>query len=500
MNDRTDSQLLRAYAEDHSEAAFAELVRRHVDFVHSAARRMVCDAHLAEDVTQAVFVALAKNSVPLMDRPVLSGWLHRTAQNIAAQTVRTDVRRRAREQEAATMNQRTAQASDASWEHIAPYLDVALGELREADRDALLLRYFERKSAQEMAQLLGISDEAAQRRVSRAVERLRELLAKRGVTTGGSGLVVLISAHAVLTAPAGLSAAILTTALAATPVTTTALTALTKAVTMTSLQKALIATALAASLGLGFHEARQAARLRAELQALTEVQAAQNTDAERQRDESTARLSALSNENERLKDNSAELMRLRAEVTRLRGAEQDLARLRASAARAANAPAGVGAEMSETELTRDSWADLGFATPQAALRTRGWSVVNTNLQRFAESVVITDATRKAFADRLARMAGTAADPVAAAAFLREAMTNRFLIEEGLLMRLRGENIGKGYTGYRIVSQQAPSPDETILEIETLMTSAAPRREVLKLQRFDHDWKVVVDSDSNLKRP
>ena len=101
MNDQTDSQLLHAYAEQRSEPAFSELVRRHVDFIYSAALRMVCDSHLAEDVTQGVFVALAKNAAQLKDRPVLSGWLHRTAQNIAAQTVRTDVRRRAREQEAA---------------------------------------------------------------------------------------------------------------------------------------------------------------------------------------------------------------------------------------------------------------------------------------------------------------------------------------------------------------------------------------------------------------
>ena len=176
MNDRTDSQLLRAYAEHRSEPAFAELVRRHVDFVYSAARRMVCDSHLAEDVTQAVFVALAKNPGPLTERPVLTGWLHRTAQNIAAQTVRTEVRRHAREQEAAAMNELLAHDSDATWEHIAPHLDAALGELSEADRDALLLRYFERKSAQEMAQTLGVSQEAAQKRVSRAAERLREVL------------------------------------------------------------------------------------------------------------------------------------------------------------------------------------------------------------------------------------------------------------------------------------------------------------------------------------
>ena len=84
MNDKTDSQLLRTYAEHRSEPAFAELVRRHVDLVYSAAVRLVCDSHLAQDVTQGVFVALANNAAELKDRPVLSGWLHRTAQNIAA--------------------------------------------------------------------------------------------------------------------------------------------------------------------------------------------------------------------------------------------------------------------------------------------------------------------------------------------------------------------------------------------------------------------------------
>src|SRR5205809_585196 len=105
MKDLTDAQLLRAYAESRSEAAFGELVRRHVDFVYSAARRMVCDPHLAEDVTQGVFMALAKSAWQLANRPVISGWLHRTAQNIAAQTVRTIERRRAREKEAVAMNE-----------------------------------------------------------------------------------------------------------------------------------------------------------------------------------------------------------------------------------------------------------------------------------------------------------------------------------------------------------------------------------------------------------
>src|SRR6185503_3265523 len=119
MNDRSDSQLLRAYAEARSEAAFAELVRRHIDFVYSAAFRMVRDAHLAEDVTQGVFAALAKGAGALAIRPVLSGWLHRTAQNIAAETVRTIERRRAREQESAAMNELLSADTDASWEQIS---------------------------------------------------------------------------------------------------------------------------------------------------------------------------------------------------------------------------------------------------------------------------------------------------------------------------------------------------------------------------------------------
>src|SRR5207249_1716595 len=223
MNSLTDQQLLRDYTGRRSEAAFAELVRRHIDFVYSAALRMVRDTHLAEDVAQSVFVALAQNARQLTHHPVLSGWLHRTTQNLAANAVRTNVRRQAREQEAAAMNELLAAGSDVSWEHIAPHLDAALGELSEPDRDAVLLRYFEKKSAHEMAERLGISDEAAQKRLSRAVERLREFFAKRGVTVGVSGLVVLISANAVEAAPAGLAVTISTVAtLAGATVTATA--------------------------------------------------------------------------------------------------------------------------------------------------------------------------------------------------------------------------------------------------------------------------------------
>ena len=202
----TDRQLICVYVESHAESAFAELVRRHVDLVYSAALRMVCDSHLAEDVSQGVFLALAQNASELADRAVLSGWLYRTTQNIAAQTVRTEVRRRAREQEAAAMTEPSE--SDIVWENISPHLDAAMGELNESERDALLLRFFERKSAKEMAQTLGNSEQAAQKRVNRAVEHLRKFFARRGIAVGASGLAAGISAGAVQAAPTGLATSI----------------------------------------------------------------------------------------------------------------------------------------------------------------------------------------------------------------------------------------------------------------------------------------------------
>src|SRR6185437_14515990 len=156
VNDATDQQLLREYAEHGSEGAFAELVRRHVDLVHSATRRMAGDAQ-AEDVTQAVFLALAQNAGRLSRHPVLSGWLHTTARHLAAKTVRTAARRQLREQEAAVMNLISSNENEPTWDDVAPHLDVALGELNDAERDAILLRYFEKKSAPEIAALIGTS-------------------------------------------------------------------------------------------------------------------------------------------------------------------------------------------------------------------------------------------------------------------------------------------------------------------------------------------------------
>jgi len=324
MNGLTDQQLLSEYARHRSEPAFAELVRRHVDCVYSAAVRMVRDAHLARDVTQGVFVALAQNARSLTERTVLSGWLHRTAQNLAANTVRSDVRRRAREQEAAAMNELLAADPDVSWENIAPHLDTALGELGESDRDALMLRYFEKKSAQEMAGVLGISDKAAQKRVSRAVEKLRGIFARRKIAVGSGTLAVLISANAVQSAPAGLAATISAAAvLAGTAVCTSTVITATKAIAMTTLQKTVITAALAAAVGTGIFEAHQVAQLREQNQMLQQQQtslAGQIRQLQRERDDATNQLAGLLAENAQLQSssNEIELLKLRGEVGVLR--------------------------------------------------------------------------------------------------------------------------------------------------------------------------------------
>ena len=347
MKSLSDQQLLRSYAQHRSEPAFTELVRRHVDLVYSAAFRMVRDAHLAQDVTQSAFVALAQSAVQLSDRLVLSGWLHRTAQNIASKSVRSDVRRRARELEVVAMNQLLSTEHDATWEHIEPYLDEALGELSDPDRDALFLRYFECKSAREIAQTLGTTEDAAQRRVSRAVERLREFFAKRGATASASGLLVVISTNAVQAAPVGLAATISTAAaLAGTVITPTATAVVTKAIAMTTLQKALIAAALLVVGGTGIYEARQAKHMREQVQTLQQQQAPLIEQIAQLRSDSESLSNQLvqasrspSVSSERLR----ELLRLRGEVAllrqRQRELEQRLAATRSQAPQLAGQPA-----------------------------------------------------------------------------------------------------------------------------------------------------------------
>ena len=204
-----DLELLRDYARNKSEEAFAVLVKRHVNLTYSAALRQVRSPQLAEEVSQSVFTDLAHNAHRLAPDTVLTAWLYQVARRTAIDVVRREARRQLREQIASEMNALNAMnATAADWTHIEPLLDEAMHALDDTDRAAVLLRYFENKSLREVGEALGTSDDAAQKRVSRAIERLREFFSKRGVTVGTSGLVAAITANAVQAAPVGLAATI----------------------------------------------------------------------------------------------------------------------------------------------------------------------------------------------------------------------------------------------------------------------------------------------------
>lgn len=206
-----DMELLREFAANRSESAFAALVERHVALVHSAALRQVVDPQLAEEVSQNVFVLLARKAASLGPKTILPAWLYRTTRFMAADVLKAQRRRQAREQEA-FMQSQFEQETDDAWNQFAPVLDEAMATLGETDRAALVLRYFEKRTAREIAGMLSVKESAAQKRVTRALEKLRTILTRRGVCLSASALGTALAANAVEAAPAGLAAAITSTA------------------------------------------------------------------------------------------------------------------------------------------------------------------------------------------------------------------------------------------------------------------------------------------------
>jgi RNA polymerase sigma factor (sigma-70 family) len=331
----SDLELLQNYADRNSEEAFAELIRRHLDLVYSAALRQVRSPQLAEEVAQSAFTDLARNVGKLKPDTILTAWLYQVARRTAIDVVRRESRRQLREQIASEMNAMNATASD--WTHVEPFLDEAMDALDDTDRTAVLLRYFENKSLREVGQTLGTTEDAAQKRVSRAVERLREFFSNRNVTIGASGLVVVLSANAVQAAPIGLAVTIsIAAVLAGTAVSTSTVIAATKAIAMTTLQKTLITATIAAAVGMGIYEAHQASTLRAQVQTLQQQQAPlaeQIQQLQRERDEARTRLDSIQEEKERWTNNTAELLQLRGMAGVARRAIGEAEQLRAQLAR-----------------------------------------------------------------------------------------------------------------------------------------------------------------------
>jgi RNA polymerase sigma factor (sigma-70 family) len=315
---RDDTELLRSYVDQRSDEAFAELVQRHVNLVHSVALRQVNgDAHLAADVTQCVFTDLARKARALVHHRVLAGWLFTSTRFAAAKAVRTEQRRHAREQEAHLMQELCRDpAATLEWERVRPVLDEVIAELGDADREAILLRYFEGRDFAGVGAKLALNANTARMRVERALDKLRARLERRGVTSTSAALAAVLAQQAVAAAPAGLATLVAGAAVAggASALTTTAATTgaavagATGFMAMTKLQIGL-AGAIAVAGASGYvAQAETEATLHRELAALQQ----QNVEIRTLRDEN-ARLARAVAEIQELRNDDTELSRLRDE-------------------------------------------------------------------------------------------------------------------------------------------------------------------------------------------
>ncbi len=477
MND-TDLQLLARYAQHHAEDAFAEIVRRHIGLVYSAARRQVRSPQLAEEVTQSAFTDLARNARCLAPDTLLTAWLYQVTRRTAIDVIRREARRQLREQIATEMNALNADIGtgcEPVWKDIEPLLDEAMAALDATDRAAVLLRYFENKSLREVGQRLGVSDDAAQKRVSRAVERLREFFAKRGVTVGAGGLVVVISANAVQAAPVGLIAAITTASLAGTVTAATIATTTTMHLITMKFIAATVTAALTAGAGTYFVQQREASRLRSENQNLIVHQEAMT----RERDDATRRLAALRDENERLNENTSDLLRLRGEVTRLRNEARQWA-----ASSQGNQAAGVWSREGIAWLPK--WKDAGLSSPEAAMETYCWSLANTNVDRLRGAMVW---------DRR-----TNAEPVSAIFAKREARQDgdkwRAATSGGVRIHRRfpgyGQNLDRAVFEVEIMNPRIEGGKVLPLDPANPPAWDPTDSETFDLVKADDEWKVIRD--------
>lgn len=213
MQELDDNSLLREYAEKHSEEAFAALVTRHINKVYSVALRHTHNPGEAEEITQAVFVILARKAHRLGKKVVVSGWLYQTARLASVTYLRSEIRRARREQEAHTM-QTILNEPDETWTEIAPLLDAAMARLNATDRHAVVLRYFDGKSMREVGEALGATEDAVKKRLGRALEKLQRFFAKRGALSTTAIIAGSISSNSVQAAPPALANSVTAAAIA----------------------------------------------------------------------------------------------------------------------------------------------------------------------------------------------------------------------------------------------------------------------------------------------
>lgn len=211
-----EAELLQRYADHRDERAFRALVEKHLGLVYAAAlRRTGGRTQLAEEICQKVFADLARKAASLHHHPALTAWLHRSTRYAAIDAIRAEARRHKLHETLAAMPEAQPDENNpVEWDKLRPVLDEALDQLKESDRSAMVLRYFEGLSFADIGARLGLSENAARMRAERALDKLRHQLGRRGVTSTAAALGLLIANRAVAAAPEGLAGTVAGTALA----------------------------------------------------------------------------------------------------------------------------------------------------------------------------------------------------------------------------------------------------------------------------------------------
>jgi len=458
-----DCELLRRYSETQSEDAFAELVRRHINLVYSAAMRQVNgDSHLAQDVAQTVFAELARKAAALSRRELLSGWLYTCTHFIAVKAVRKEFRRRTHELEAQAMHELChTPASDIDWDNIRPLLDKVMHKLKESDRDVILMRYFENRQLADIGEKIGLSEDAARKRVERALEKLRAMLSKSGVTV--TALAAALSANAVQIAPVGLATTVAGASLAGTAAGAGVTFTFVKLMTMTKLQSAIVGAVVIAGVATPL-VLQQQSKLREENQSLrkqNEQLAQIQADNDR-----LSNLLAQAGSSQKLASNQLnELLRLRGEVGGLRRQTNDInkleaenQRLRSSLAAGSAAKRGAQTASADEALPKDSWAFVGYAEPESTFQSMVWAMSHGQVKSFLASL-------------------SPESPV-----LRESQGKS---DDEIAAQNKDFKEFDGVTAFKVINKEPVSNDEVILTVYAFGINESAR---FKMQRFGNDWK------------
>lgn len=461
-----DCELLRRYAEAKSEEAFAELVERHLQLVYSAALRQVSgDAHLAQDVAQTVFTDLARKAGVLSQRQVLTGWLYTSTHYAAAKAVRAERRRLAREQEAYAMNEQLQTSTpDFDWEKLSPVLDQLMHQLKDSDRDIILMRYFENRPLADIGKAIGLSEDTARKRVDRALEKLRNLVSKQGIGTT-MALGVALSSNAVQMAPAGLAAMLTSASLTNAAAGTGTALAILKVMTMTKIQAGMFGAIVVVSLLTPLViQQRSLVSLRHQKVSLQEQagQVAQlRTDNQR-----TSNLLAMVESSPSLPpDQFSELLRFRGE-TGLQKRELGELRAELTARRNSATAQALRAPVSTNYFPKESWATAGSATPEAALQSI--------------SLALEEAMKRKDLKTFLALAGPAVQAEAARHFAGKS-------ESEIAAELASDatTIAK-QVGFRIINKKTISDDEVVL---TYYIDGPDSFGMMPFKRFGNEWKV-----------